>query len=183
LRRATALGLVGVVLLAAPAGADDRVPPALHTAIAAIAPASALLAGTEVGEDCGEHRARAQLVRGDFNGDGLRDYAALVRAGEPRSVRVGAGGAEVRVVPVWFVVFLGRRDEGFDRVVLVRTEAPLPADLAIALRRPGRVWEYDRSASVRLTWSGIEFFYCGKAAAVYYWSARGRAFRSVATAD
>jgi len=110
---------------------------------------------------------RDQVVSADFNGDGILDYAAIVGTGP------GSGPEEV------LVVFLGGPDGRFKVVVLER----IGGDAIIQAHEPGRVHDMFSGRPTKLVLPGIDRYYCGKSARVYYWSVKAQKFRFVPIGD
>jgi len=188
--RAAPLGAalaIAVTLVSAPApAADDALPPAVLRLIATLAPTTVPVDRIDVsGEDCAldsaEHPAR---VRGDFDGNGVDDWALHLRSARPIGTRV-TNGRTWTMYAHRFVMLLGRRGGGFDAVTITVGEQSLPFGLMLELQPPGPVHEVEGGEERRVVLRnpGVTEVYCGKAAATYYWDARTRSFQHIVTGD
>ena len=159
--------------------ASVALPEEVERAIKGLHPGAAVLTAEEVDvESCGPEARRDQFFSADFNGDGISDYAALVRLGEPRQDR------EFKVVPIWLVVLLGQRDGKFRVVVLESNRTgTVPTWIVIEPYPPGMVWHWEGIRTEWLTFPGIGVSYCEKAGRVFYWSSKAGRFRHIQTSD
>ena len=178
---------IAVTLLPAPApAADDALPPAVLRAVAALAPTIVPVDRIDIsGEDCAlDAAAHPARVRGDFDGNGVEDWALHLRSARPIGTRV-TGGRTWAMYAHRFVVLLGRRDGRFDAVTVNLGEQSLPFGLMLELQPPGPVKEVEGGDDRRIVLHnpGIVEIYCGKAASTYYWDARTRRFDYLVTGD
>jgi hypothetical protein len=143
----------------------------IDSAIRGVAPGAAILRQQEIDwQSCGSDQKKDQIIQADFNGDGVADYAALLRIGQPKRQPTRAlPTVEQEVVPVWLVVFLGQRDSSFRSFISEKMpEGVIPMDVIIELRPPGIVQHVSSGRQVRLTFPGIEVLACEKAGVVFY---------------
>lgn len=96
------------------------------------------------------------LIGADFNGDGIPDYAALLRF--PRK----GSSAE------WLVVFLGNREGGFHLRLLEKFDG-LRDDLYIAMKAPGEVKPVNSARGVKLRMPGIARVVLDRSRKLFYW--------------
>ena len=96
------------------------------------------------------------FIGADFNGDGIPDYAALLRF--PRR----GSSAE------WLVVFLGNRDGGFHLRLLEKFDG-LRDDLYIAMKAPGEVKPINSARGVKLRMPGIARVALDRSRKLFYW--------------
>jgi len=185
-RRTLAAAVLAIALCSPAAGGDEALPSAVLRAIAALPPTTVPVDRLDLsGEDCAldrpDHPAR---VRGDFDGDGLEDWALHLRSVRPTGTRV-SGGRTWTMYAHRFVVLRGRPDGAFEPVTITLGEQPLPFALMLERQPPGLVKEVDggEDRRVRLRHPGIIEIYCGEAASTYYWDSRTRRFESIVTGD
>jgi hypothetical protein len=176
---------IAVMVLPAPA-ADDALPPGVLRAIATLAPTTVPVDRIDIsGEDCAlDGAAHPARVRGDFDGNGVEDWALHLRSARPIGTRVTGGRAWTMYVHR-FVMLLGRRDGGFEAVTINLGEHSLPFGLMLELQPPGPVKEVEGGDDRRVVLRnpGVIEIYCGKAASTYYWDARTRRVDSLVTGD
>lgn len=178
---------MAVTLLPAPARtADDALPPAVLRAIATLAPTTVPVDRIDVsGEDCAlDGVAHPARVRGDFDGNGVEDWALHLRSARPIGTRA-TGGRTWTMYAHRFVVLLGRRDGGFDTVTITLGEQSLPFGLMLERQPSGPVNEVEGGNDRRIVLRnpGVIEIYCGKAASTYYWDTRARRFDYLVTGD
>lgn len=115
-------------------------------------------------------KSHPNLVWGDFNGDGKRDYAVFVE-------RKTASGEKER-----FLVAFLRCGTSFQMHLLERAVYPAQIGDYIWLARKGsRYYDYDRERYFRLEHDGIQAVVIEKAAVTYIFQ-NGR-FQGIITAD
>jgi len=178
---------IAMTLLPAPAPtADDGLPPAVLRAIATLAPTTVPVDRIDIsGEDCALDRAaHPARVRGDFDGNGVEDWALHLRSERPIGTRV-TDGRTWTMYAHRFVVLLGRPQGGFDAVTITLGQQSLPFGLMLEVQPPGPVKEVEGGDDRRivLRHPGVIEIYCGKAASTYYWDPRARRFDYLVTGD
>jgi hypothetical protein len=165
-RRVAVLAALATAL----AGGAGGAPAGLAPAIDGVARGARVADRADVdAESCNlEGVAEPGLVRGDFDGDGRADYAALLRLGDEG----------------WFVVFLARPSGGFAPVIISRFTAAGRIARQLEFQPPGRVDGVEPDGEhVVLTHPGVTEIYCGQAASTYYWDAAAKTFRYIVTGD
>lgn len=131
-------------------------------------------------ESCGQLNMHPGLVDGDFNGDGRKDYAALLKIGGVKEEKEWEGKVW-KLIDMWFVVFLGDGQGRFKNITIDQFETLLPSGVGISIQPPGIVREWDSDRTIKLRNPGIQRFFCEKSAAVFYWD--GEKFRDVPISD
>lgn len=181
-----ALLALAIAVPAAGGDTDEALPPDVLRAIATLAPTTVPVGRVDVSaEDCAldrpDHPAR---VRGDFDGDGLEDWALHLRSPRPTGTRV-AGGHTWTMYAHRFVVLRGLPNGAFEPVTITLGEQALPFALMLERQPSGLVKEVDggEDRRVQLRHPGIIEIYCGKAASTYYWDPRTRRFDFIVTGD
>jgi hypothetical protein len=137
--------------------------------------------------DCDPIPESPGLIRADFNGDGLDDYAALLKIGGSEQRRLWEGKTWT-LIEVWFVVFLGQREEGFRSIVLEKLEQYIPVMVVLDLQKPGLVREYaeieyEKRKIIQLKRMSISRLRCGRSEAIFYWDDARNRFRMVTVSD
>ena len=161
---------------------QDAFPQALIATMKSARPDLQLVQPNEINLDsCGADTKTA--IQGDFNGDGLDDYAALFRSivGETRVFEQGNSPYTRTLYEVLLVAFLS--DESGLRHQVVNTSADYDLDFIAGLETQPRevIREFGGGAEVELTNEAILRYYCEKSATVFYW--RDGAFHELWTAD
>jgi hypothetical protein len=100
------------------------------------------------------------FIVADFNGDGVADYAALLRF--PKKASLGE----------WLVAFMGRKDGGFQLRLLEKYDG-FHDDVYITIEPPGEVKPSNSSRPVKLQASGIARIQPDSPATVFYWGRGG----------
>ena len=123
-------------------------------------------------EWCGTGQRREQLFRADFNGDGRREYAALLRIGEPE----GKPGEALRTTPLWAVVFLANRDGRYRPFILFKDgDAMFPTRPVLWVQAPERV--------LTLRHPAVGSMLCESTAKVFSWVSLRQTFRDYLTKE
>jgi hypothetical protein len=179
-----AAATIAATLLPAPAPvADDTLPPAVLRAIATLEPTTVPVDRIDVsGEDCArDSAAHPARTRGDFDGDGIEDWALHLRSARPVGTRVSEGRTWT-LYAHRFVVLLGRPGGRFQAVTISLSERPLPFGVMLELQPRGPLKDVE-GTQVVLRHPGVTEIYCGQAASTYYWDARARRFEYLVTGD
>jgi hypothetical protein len=118
--------------------------------------------------------AHPGMVEGDFDGDGTKDYALLLRTKRQKKLFER------------LVVFKSPKNRGFDIVFLTKDQEALEGveSSFIRLVPKGSIVqdiEHDDKKAKKLIHPGIEFHKFESAAAIYYWG-KGK-FNRIQTAD
>jgi hypothetical protein len=156
----------------------------LEAAVKRLNPTAVIVGPQEIDAgSCGD--SGRTVIRGDFDGDGSDDYAALVRLGavreltDPHRSWISWAGADV-----WLVAFLSSRAGGFRPIILGRfPRSSFPLSLTLWLQEPGGVKSWDESRGILLKMPGVGLAWCEKASQVFYWSSRARQFKEIVTGD
>lgn len=180
----TVLGLLAIGLTTGPGSSSGdtldsfAIPPALRGAVTRLHPGAEIVSKRQVYVGCAP--LRDQIFSGDFNGDGLVDYAVLLRIG--RSAGQREKGQDTS--QLWLVAFMAKPDGSFRAITLERVTLGIPSPISIAVQVPGLVkhWE-DPARNVTLSRDGIARFYCGKSSSVFYWSEKNHGFLEIDTGD
>jgi hypothetical protein len=99
------------------------------------------------------------LAIADFNGDGVTDYAALLRFPQRRGMGLGE----------WLVVFMGTRDGSFNLRLLEKYDG-FHDDVYITIQRPGEVKLSNTSTRIaKLTTPGITRMHPDRRQTLFYW--------------
>lgn len=162
------------------------VPTDLREAIVALAIDATVRPRPPAGDICvPEGGGHPGYVAADFNGDGRKDYAAILEGRVIKRVE-RIGNWEWPVRDYWFVIFLGEADRRFRPTVLDRWEST-PTDRYLQLQPAGIVLEFsadvDELAVVVLKHPGVVEIVCEKAATTYFWDDATGSFRSLITGD
>jgi hypothetical protein len=174
---------------AAPGSVKSSVPPELDAALRAVGPQARILGAKDIdAKSCGPLGKDPALVEADVNGDGRRDYAALLQIGDVSDKEQQQPSGEVwrwKQMHVWLVVFLGDEHGRFDTKVLERLDHYFPAIVTIAVQPAGLVREPESLGNRRvlLKNAGIARYFCEKSATVFYWDSRRGEFKQIGTAD
>jgi hypothetical protein len=171
---------VGLVATNAAAQVPEEVlPSAVRDEIRKLGPSARMVGeGDFDRERCGP-LTDPGLVVADFDGDGRKDYAVLVRTGMIRPPQPGsrASGLEVEVA---LLVVLDAEGRWPPQIVQQFWLPPaLAARYLITVQPPAVLVEFNGPGKVTLRQPGIMLMYCQAAATVYYWSPRKRRFDSI----
>jgi hypothetical protein len=115
-----------------------------------------------------EEEAVPGFVVGDFNGDGVADYAALLRF--PKKAGLGE----------WLVVFIGARGGGL-QLRLLEKYGGFRDDVYITMEPPGHVNASGSLRIVNLRTPGIARIHPEKPPTIFYWEKGG--FRRLSMSD
>jgi hypothetical protein len=107
-------------------------------------------------------------ISADFDGNGLQDYAVLLRSEI-------SGKAIVRLV-----VFL-KHENGVLKAHTLEKFDDLLDSIFIDIQSPGKVQEYDSNRTIRMQFPGIARRFFEKSAGIYYWDKKR--FNYVQTED
>ena len=120
-------------------------------------------------KECGERgRKQPGLVTADFNGDGITDYAVVLRRSTPRK---DPKYGQVRDYLV--VAFLGKKDGTFEDFKLAEFEQAETTVWFIALVNSKRLYDFEKNAEVELRSPALGVIRCGGGSARYYWEGNG----------
>lgn len=109
-------------------------------------------------------------VYSDFNGDGITDYAVLIRCEISNRITEK------------FVVFMGKGKDAFQAIDIAEWDDELSLkNLFLHFVFPGTIKAWDSSSTVKLMSGGVELTLFEAASRVYYWD-NGK-FRFVQTSD
>ncbi len=127
------------------------------------------------------------LIRADFNGDGLTDYAALLRI-RGTEKQVLEENKTWTLVEVRLVVFLGQRGGEFTNVELERLSEVIPILTVIEIQRPGPIREYaeiehEKRKVIQIEKMSIMRIGCGRSAVVFTWDDSWKRFRMITVSD
>jgi hypothetical protein len=100
------------------------------------------------------------FIVADFNGDGVADYAALLRF--PKKASLGE----------WLVAFMGAKDGRFQLRLLEKYDG-FRDDVYITIEPPGEVKPSNSSRPVKLRAFGIARIHPDRPATVFYWEKGG----------
>jgi hypothetical protein len=157
--------------LTAPAYGDDLpVPAGVAAAIEKALPGATIITQGDINEkSCGRLPKTPGIVRGDFNGDGRLDFAALLKLRTTGKL-VHWEGKTLQETEFAFTIFLDDGHGGFTSIYLRRFKDLSPILAYIDIRSPGKVKGVGESPSLTLKNSAISFINCEKSEAVYYLS-------------
>jgi hypothetical protein len=109
-------------------------------------------------------------VYGDFNGDGITDYALLIRCKDHNS----------KIEK--FIVFIGQGKESFSTIVIDQWNDELSLkNLFLSIIQPGKIREGDSSKIKILKFQGIKLSLFEAASRVYFWD--NNKFSFIQTSD
>ena len=153
----------------------------LLSAISKLEPEAKILQKEDINKlDCEEEMSG--LIRADFNGDGLEDYAVLLKIGNIEDTVYTYKGIRYpwRRLRVWLVVFLRKGKGDFQPIVLQRLEEHShPAYVYISVHPPGIVRDVHSGQDVKLNLPSIQETFCGKSAQIFYWVHQVKKFNTV----
>lgn len=104
----------------------------------------------------------------DFNGDGIRDYAALFRKKTDREIEWQ--GRKHTLYDLVIAAFTGRGGGRFETRILDRFEGTMPFFQVLELQDKGTIRGFDGDKSVTLEHEAIKRIYCEKSSTVFYWN-------------
>jgi hypothetical protein len=119
-------------------------------------------------------------VKGDFNGDGRDDYAALLKTKETGKETTWEG-RKLREARFAFVLFLDDGNGGYTPRVVRRYVDFVPTSVVLDLQPAGRVRNRETRQNVGLSNPGVTLSFCEKSATTYFIS-DGK-IRSISVAD
>lgn len=180
------LALAGLLLLlglapltAAAQSSEEELPAAVREEIRKLGPSARVVGEGDLDRESCSPRTSPGLVVDDFNGNGRKDYAALVLTGATRKPQQpGARDSGVEVEIVLLVIL----DGGVASPQIVQRFWLPPASAAryvITVQPPAALVEFNGPGKITLKQPGITLVYCEAAATVYYWSPRKRRFDSL----
>ena len=97
------------------------------------------------------------VIRGDFNGDKLLDWAMLVECSNKTDIRVER-----------LIVMLQKADKDYVAYILEEFSR-ISDDIYLCSISPSTIQEWDTSKSVNLKYQSIERVFDEKSAGIYYW--------------
>jgi len=149
-----------------------HVPPALVSAIQKTYPDTKILDSDEVEtEDCGEIKNAPGFLVADFNGDGIDDYAVVLRKTKSRNnLQYG----QVRDYLV--VTFFGKKDGTFQDLKLAEFEQAETTVWFITLINQKSLYDFERNEEVKLSNPALALIRCGGGSMRFYWD--GKEFRN-----
>jgi len=110
------------------------------------------------------------FLHGDFNGDGIMDYAILIRFKSTKKTIEK------------FIVLLGKENNSFNQINIDQWDDELYLNnLYLRIAKPGKIKEFDSSRIIKLNLTGIELKLFESASQIYYWD-KGK-FNIVQTED
>jgi len=127
--------------------------------------------------ECEVSNINPGIVKDDFNGDGIADYAVLLSM--PIIADNGTGNKAINS-RIKLIVFVATKANLFNRVTLYEADDYLPAINFIKLQKPGQIKSMSNKYK-KINNSSIKFVTCGKSAVVYFWDKYK--FREFWTAD
>ncbi len=159
----------------------NQAPQEIYAELARAARGATVLTKQDIDQvSCGNKSDHPGLVKGDFNGDGKLDYAALVKLGGSESETLWEGKLLKRAAFAVFM-FVANSDSGYRAVKLTEDSAYMPFANTIAIFAPATVKDRESGLDVTLVNPGITLSYCEKSAAVYYLDNKN--VRSIAISD
>jgi hypothetical protein len=151
-------------------GDDLSVPADIAATIEKTLPGATILSQGDINEkSCGRIPKTPGIVRGDFNGDGRLDFAALLKL-RTTGKSVHWQGKTLQETEFAFAIFLDDGHGAFTSVYVHRFKDLSPVLAYIDLRPPGKITGVGESPSLTLKNSAISFVNCEKSEAVYYLS-------------
>lgn len=160
---------------------EPAIPETLSAAIQKAASGAALVTAHEVDATaCAPVGQAPGLVRGDFNGDGRDDYAALLKTKETGKETIWEG-KKLREARFSFALFLDDGSGGYKPRVIRRYTDFIPTAVVLDLQPAGNVRHRETHKNVKLSNPGVTLSFCEKSATTYFMAA-GR-IRSIPIAD
>src|SRR5665811_456801 len=99
--------LVAIFYMACSTVFADNFNPYILKQVAALSKNAKIITSEHLDEGCGKIDSPGYIA-GDFNGDSIKDYAVL------------AVGMENNFVTFWYLAFLGKKQGGFQRILLAK---------------------------------------------------------------
>ncbi len=123
-------------------------------------------------------------IEADFNGDGLRDYAVLLKGSVKQKKEWH--GRELQLMEVKLVAFVQEAARGrFRSIVLDSFEEYYPLGVDIDIQPKGWIREPPSIGhkAVELKNPGILQYFCEKSASVFYWDKKTNKFKRLWVGD
>ena len=160
---------------------DPPIPELLAAAIRKVAANAVLVAPEEVDtKACAPAGPTPSLVRGDFDGDGREDYAALLKLKETGKEAIWAGH-KLKEAKFSFVLFISDVNGGYKpRVVRSYTDF-VPTAVVLDLQAPGAIRNRETRKYTNLSNPGVTLSFCEKSATTYF--IKAGAIKSIPVAD
>jgi len=160
--------------------------PQLKNAIKSIALNARVLTGSDLDtSSCGKKK-NPGIIEADFKGDGQKDYAVLLKIGQPEETVYTSNGKSTpwNKLRVWFVVFLGQTDGSFKSIILEKIDDhSFPAYVTLKKINPGHLENFDSGKRTSLKNAGIGLEFCEQSETVYYWDELKNGFKKISTQD
>jgi hypothetical protein len=147
---------------------DVPAPGSVSAAIEKRIPGATIVTRDDINEkSCGRLPKAPGLVTGDFNGDGRKDFAALLKVRSTGKL-VHWEGKLLEETEFAFAIFLEDGHGGFKPAYLRRFKDLLPILSYIDIMPPGNVKGIGEKPGLVLRNSAISFVNCEKSEAIYY---------------
>jgi hypothetical protein len=147
---------------------DIPAPESVSAAVEKTIPGATVVTVDDINaKSCGSLPKSPGLVTGDFNGDGRRDFAALLK-GHSTGKLVHWEGKSLVETEFAFAIFLDDGHGGFKPAYVRRFKDLLPILAYIDIMPPGHVKGTGEKPGIALKNSAISFVNCEKSEAVYY---------------
>lgn len=125
--------------------------------------------------ECDMIKGSNGLLRADFNGDGVDDFAVLLRSKNSHRRENGD------LYRYQVVAFISGKDKKHEPKVLTENEDFYPPITFITIRKPGKIREFETGKTTAIKNPAIDLTYCGKSSVTYLW--KGKKFSEIWTSD
>jgi hypothetical protein len=164
-------------------GAKKEGIPDLKAAIRSYNSKATLVTIGDVDSSCGENKS-AELVVGDFDGDGRLDSAVLLKIGNTYKSHYIRDGFRypIREVRLELVVFMNK-GEFYQPFIIkpwyLKEPVGYPLNFCLEKQIRAKLQEFEGSKIINLKYDAIAFTHCESSTIVYYWD--GKKFSSIST--
>ena len=142
-------------------------PKSLNNSIHRISPNARVLKYSEIDTlECGKESK--SIIKADFNGDKINDYAILLI--DSIFHEMTYRDQKYLESKLFFVVFLGQKDNKYKSILLDTFQVTLPVINTINIYTDKTVKDREADTLIKIKYPSVELFHCGKSSVLFYWN-------------
>lgn len=147
---------------------QSKLTPAMTSAIQHISAGAAPLTEASIdAKNCGNIPPTPGFVVADFDGDGRKDFAVLLKTEKPGRM-VEWEGRKVPLANYVFAILVDNGKGGFTAKLIERFEDNCPLAAFLEPQAPGAIRDRDTGKEVTIQNPSVTLLFCDKSAAVYH---------------